>query len=244
MYEQLHEYPPPPPPSNPWMHGDPTSAPRPQPDGSYWRQINPQEPPVTPGGFSGFPPDIQQLSHQQSWPSGPEAGMREEANWSVQNRSISYGNLSNVQSPYSQFSPSGTSITRDGLAPRSGGQQSVAPYLRNSENSPLNSSTNSDGTSGEHSSISGGPPQLPSFPTIQQGGFSGQTQSLGSSSYSKHPLPPNTEPYNGSWYPPNSGLPASSQVPQDGAQPSPYGPSNPYGGGMYYDEGPPGIGPR
>lgn len=226
MYDTLHEYPPPAP-SNPWMHGDSTSAPRPQPDGAYWRQ----EPPVTPGGFSQFPPDIQQLSHQQSWPQGPDGGLREDSNWSVPNRSISYGNLGSA--PYSQFSPSGQPLSRDGLAPR-GGPQPVAPYLRGQDNSPMNSSTNSDGTSGEHSSISVGPPQLASF---HQGGFSGQPQPLGSNNYSKHSLPSSTEPYgSNSWYPPSSGLPASSGVMPEGGQPS-YG-SAPYGGPMYYADGP------
>lgn len=233
MYEPLHEYPPPPP-SNPWMHGDATSAPRPQPDGAYWRQINPQEPPVTSGGFSSFSPDIQQLSHQQSWPQGPDGGLREDSNWSVSSRSISYGNLGNA--PYSQFSPSGQPMNRDGLVSRSGGPQPVAPYLRGSDNSPMNSTNGSDVTNGEHSSISVGAPQLPSF---QQGGFSGQPQPLGSTSYSKHPLPSNSEPYgSASWYPPTSGLPANSQVGPEAGQPSSYGPTNPYGGPMYYDDGP------
>ena len=103
------------------------------------------------------------------------------------------------------------------------------------------SSSANDVTNGEHTSIPG-PPQLPSFPSVHQGGFSGQPQGLGSSSYGK-PLPSNTESYGGSWgYPATSVLPPKAPGPQEGSQQ--YGAGGPYGSGIYYDDGPPGMGPR
>lgn len=239
MYEPSHEYPPAS--SNAWMHADRTSAARPN-DASYWSMNTSQEPPVTPGNFGAFPQDMRQLSHQQSWPAGPDSGMPENPDYAVMGRSVPYHShpgLSNTPSSFNQFSPSGQPLGRDGLATRGVGQP-VAPYLRGSDNSPLNSSTN-DVTNGEHTSISG-PPQLPSFPSVHQGGFSGQPQGLGSSGYGK-PLPSNTESYGGSWgYPATSGLPPNAPGPQEGSQQ--YGAGGPYSSGMYYDDGPPGMGPR
>lgn len=64
--------------------------------------------------------------------------------YTVVGRSIPYPirpGLNNTPSSFNQFSPSGQPHGRDGLAP-SGVGQPVASYLRGSDKSPLNPSTN------------------------------------------------------------------------------------------------------
>jgi hypothetical protein len=69
---------------------------------SYWG-VNPQDSPLTPA-FSPYTPNLQ-IPSAQNWPvSHAEPSPRDELAWSVPQRSISYGNMDNLQS--SQFGPS------------------------------------------------------------------------------------------------------------------------------------------
>lgn len=84
-----------------WMAPEPSPSAKPHSDAPqpFWR-VNPQDSPLTPA-FSPYTPNLP----PQNWPaSHTEASPREDVNWSVPQRSMSYNNLEGLQNQQS-YSP-------------------------------------------------------------------------------------------------------------------------------------------
>src|SRR4051794_11963631 len=136
---------------------------RPVADASgYWR-VNTHESLLTPS-FSMFPQHLTP-SQQHNWPpAAAEPSSREEFNWPVPQRSVSFGNIENLpqQPSYLQFTPSTSeSIPQEHFAPRSSPPQ-PKPYMHGippDDSIPAPSS----GPTNEPASHIPGPRQLPSF---------------------------------------------------------------------------------
>lgn len=180
-----------------WLQSKPPPSTRPVADTSgYWR-VNTQEP-LTPA-FPMYQPQ------QQNWsPGAVDPGPREELNWVVPQRSVSFGHLENLpQAPYLQFPPTSSETNNHEAFTNRTSPPGAKPYMHGIPSGDPNSIAVSGTTIG--SSHVSDPRQLPSSSAPQA--WQQPVQQYG---YMKASGAPAGEGFN-SWFPNNPNMSLNPQ---------------------------------
>ncbi|KFY59165.1 hypothetical protein V497_04493 [Pseudogymnoascus sp. VKM F-4516 (FW-969)] len=173
-----------------WMQSKLPPSTRPVADASaYWR-VNTQDP-LNPA-YPIFPQTLNS-SQQQNWsPGAVDPGARDDLNWGVPQRSVSFGHLENLpQAPYQEAFTNRTS------------PPDAKPYMHGIPTGDPNSIAVSGSTIG--SSHIADPRQLPSSSAPQP------WQSVPQYGYMKTSAAPAAEAFN-SWFPNNPNMPLNPQA--------------------------------
>lgn len=192
----------------------------------YWR-INSHVTPLTPA-FSPYSPHVQ-LPHHSNWPhSATEPHSREDIDWAIPQRSMSYSNSDslNHSSAYPTFHQNPAEPnSRDDFGPRQAPQPPdvYAPTLTPTSVSGSTTESSLSTTTTDATQHPSGPSPLPPpFPN---------SQGWHTYPYKIPALPSNNEGLGG-WYGQSSTLPTHPHS-GDGMPPPAYGQVDSYGG-VYY----------